>query len=91
MSSYVHERKSVVFLQRSFSPSSSLSPLCEAVYSLFHVITLTNVLGELSEHSGERRLHTRTDGLASQECYRGDMSLNGVRWLLMLKGSSINL
>lgn len=91
MSSYVHERKEVVFVQRSFSPSSSLSPLCEAVSSIFHVTTLTHILGELSEHSGGRRLHTRTDGLASQECYRGDMSLNGIRWLLMLKESSINL
>lgn len=63
----------------------------ETVSSLFLVITLTHVLGELSEHSGGRRLHTRTDGQASQEPYRGDISLNGIRWLLMLKESSINL
>lgn len=91
MSSYVHERKKGVFLRRSFSLSPSLSILYETVSSLFHVITLTHVLGELSEHSGGRRLHTRTDGQASQECYRGDISLNGIRWLLMLKESSINL
>lgn len=83
MTSYIHERKRVVFLwKRSFLLSLLGFFLYETVSSLSHVTALTYILSGLSDH---RRWHTGTDGHTSHECYRDD-----VWWLVVLRGSSLN-